>query len=743
MRSCLVLMIVVCLSAGLSAPAAAQRPVIAISSFEGTDGDPYSEFGEELVAYLDGLFGDRYDFRNLSSAGSTQNLERVRLQDDVYFAICQEDVASFYYSGGNAIYAKGHGGDMSVTAIARLFLEDAYLVVRPGIDRPRQIESMYVGKHLSGSYATYSSYRAYHRPIPWREVQEGDRYSLLASGEVDAVFEISTTPYPELLRFAETLELQLLRIPRNEVSLESDLYQKSVIPDSLALGGEAVDTISVPSLLLAKRTLPVEIADATLLAIMDRSLSRQVFPNTYTYLSAFIENSPRDDDALTDPRLSKLPLPPHPSVVVSTLGTFPFLDFLILALTIVLLGILAIALPHVRVSRFCYRFLRSTQRRRQFHRDVVIFICAMFWVVMACWGIKFHEIKGLISGYSLLDSAFVHMNVIDLLRWATVFSSTGYEDVGFPLVGLAKLLAVSIHLVGLALITWLGARLISFLVAGVMAGRQEMNLTGSINHVVICNWNEQGSRLVEELRDAQTPMPQRKRPIVIMSRDEQSHVFAENYTDVNHCQADPWDLEALDKVAMMRADSVIILTPPLESEEDADGIVLRTALAIKSHFKKHEKKMKSRPHVLAQLHKLQEPYVINQVGIDEFVCSGDLGSRILAQAVISPGITEFFSEILTHEDDSNEVYLVPMPEILCTGKADFWRVVEWFLKRDDQANPVLPIGLSVSRSAGEGGQEQAITVLNPPRTRLEDLGVESFSADDKVIVFADYAPTNT
>lgn len=130
--------------------------------------------------------------------------------------------------------------------------------------------------------------------------------------------------------------------------------------------------------------------------------------------------------------------------------------------------------------------------------------------------------------------------------------------------------------------------------------------------------------------------------------------------------------------------------------------------------------------------------MIQEMGIDDFVYSGNLGARILAQAVISPGITEFFTEILTNGEDSNEVYSHGMPAELCEGEADFWRVMEYFLGRPGGDNPSLPIGLRVKSRDKES--PKLITLLNPTLRQLRQEGVLQFRSDDKVVVFADYQP---
>lgn len=579
--------------------AGAQPVTLEISSFA-DNGSPYHVFGDELAAYLNSRFTGRYEFVNLESQGSIDNL--LRLKEDAEFAIVQEDVAHYYYAGGrNPFFASSHEDDRDIASLTRLFQKEVYLLVQPDVETVRDIETFFVGERRSGSYATYTNYIKYHHPH-WREVSGGDSRELFRLGEIDAIFEVSSTPYQTLLDYAGDVPCRLLPVPRREVSMDLDLYTGTTIPDSLAPGGIEVETASVPALLLVKRALPPEVAEAVIFAIFDRDARRLAFPATWPYLEAIPFRAASGTPDLDDPHIQEMPLPPHPTVVVSTLGRYPYVDFTAMVVSLLLVGLFLYQIPK-RTRYFGYLFC-SSPVRRLVHQALMVVNAALLWVVFACWGIKFHEIRGLSSGITLIDNAFVNMSALDLLRWATIFSFTGFEDTGFPLMALGKLLAVSTHLVGLAMITWLGAQVISHLVARIMTRRQEMDLTNKKGHVVICNWNDQGPRLIQELHDPDVPRERLKRDLVILAAAPDPEVPTEARDGVYHIDVEPWNGKAYMKAGMVRADSVIILSPAnVKTNEDADGEVLRIALAIRRFFADLEKREKkfTTPKILAQL----------------------------------------------------------------------------------------------------------------------------------------------
>jgi hypothetical protein len=188
---------------------------------------------------------------------------------------------------------------------------------------------------------------------------------------------------------------------------------------------------------------------------------------------------------------------------------------------------------------------------------------------------------------------------------------------------------------------------------------------------------------------------------------------------------------------------VVILSPRIcGTDADAcDGLVYRTALSLQTYFADHANGVRP-PHIVAQVSRPIDPVAREALGLDEVVASHEMGGRLLAQTVTSPGITHFFDEILSSEDDSNEVYSCPMPQELCIGQAQFWRVIEYYARRYRKGYPVLPVGLRVTARSGEyatasNGHASAATLLNPTVSELEKFGVRTFERQDQVLFLAD------
>jgi len=79
----------------------------------------------------------------------------------------------------------------------------------------------------------------------------------------------------------------------------------------------------------------------------------------------------------------------------------------------------------------------------------------------------------------------------------------------------------------------------------------------------------------------------------------------------------------------------------------------------------------------------------------EFMAAFDFGVRLISQAIINPGVTQIFYELMTHTGDSNEFYTLPVPKKLI-GKT-FKQAQLWFLNLDKMDITLIGIDRSAER----------------------------------------------
>ncbi len=714
----------------------------------GADAGLYGRFAGELAAHLNERFADRYVFESLPTSGSVDNIERLLLDPRVGIALAQEDVAHFYYTGAdNDFFTISREDDFRITCLGRLFSEQFYLVVRPGTTRPADLGTVHVGAAKSGTHMTYTTYRRTQRP-EWREVVEGNSRDLFAAGEVEGLVLVGATPNIQLMELVEQeVAFDILPVRRTQLSLGLDIYRSTRIPGVLYGLEHDIETISVPAVLLVSRTLPRDVVIAVLEAVRDAEGRAERFPESAAYLDQALvvgEGAP-DDVALTAGRIEDLPLPPHPLMVQLTLGRLPMLDFTVAVLVIVALWITWATMRQWNPD-FRRRYVRFSATRSHF-RDGHFFLATCAWIALSTLGLKYFETAALIMGQQVAGTAFVFMNFFETLGWLMVFIITGFTDSLYPVSGVAKYLPISAKIVGGTFFAYVGVRILTYLIGKFIARRGLMQFRDLSRHVVICNWNARGSRLIEHLRSPDVPDDRRERRIVVVTREEVSDSEREAH-DFLVVEMDAWERPGLDQSRAAYADSIIVLAPdhPAGSRE-ADGVAIHTSLAVKNLLCDQKKKTPNQPlpSVVVELNLHDDREYLEELGIDEIVISRDIGMRLVAQTVICPGVTSFFNEILDASPDSNEVYTIDLPPELEGAKADFSHVLEHFRESMATETPVLPIGMKIPARqqlalAQNGEDVRSIVLVNPQHETFTEHGIEQFTGGDQILVLADNPP---
>lgn len=283
----------------------------------------------------------------------------------------------------------------------------------------------------------------------------------------------------------------------------------------------------------------------------------------------------------------------------------------------------------------------------------------------------------------------------------------------YPVTLAGNVVAILVLTLGVGIVTLFTASLVTVLVERALDVRKirakpwrRLRLEG---HVLLIGWSERAERVLEQLRSDDLP---RKPVVVVIAPGD-----AGRRPETRRPLRDTWLVEgdAAVDATLARADadraSCALVLSPERRDVDPDLLTVSTTLALESFAPG-----------LRTVVEVQEPVALEHVrraGVDEVVRTRDLGERMLAQCVITPGITEVFRELLTFAPDSQEVHLVAVPRSL--EGSSFAEVRRRLVRQ-----PVVPIGF---RRAGE-----ARTVLNP---RAEDGAAVPLAAGDRLVVIAD------
>jgi voltage-gated potassium channel len=271
----------------------------------------------------------------------------------------------------------------------------------------------------------------------------------------------------------------------------------------------------------------------------------------------------------------------------------------------------------------------------------------------------------------------------EAIRIVLVFFLGEYGET--PSTSIGKIISVVLFIIGIAIVATLIGK-----IASVFVGlKLEVKMPKSIeDHIVMCNWNDHGDRIIKEIH---APMAAPETEIIIITEqsiDENELRISSAYEKVFFIHSDPTMHDVLKKARAHRARSVIILADTTSSDPDAKTALISLAIT------KLEKDLPRKPHIVAEVmnhHKIQH---LLDAGVDEWVCAADYGLGILAQCALYGKLSEVYQQLLTYSRDTNEIYLVGddnYPESFIGKK--FQELVMRFNETRMSTNPAILLGI--------------------------------------------------
>ena len=216
------------------------------------------------------------------------------------------------------------------------------------------------------------------------------------------------------------------------------------------------------------------------------------------------------------------------------------------------------------------------------------------------------------------------------------------------------------------------------------------------NHVVICGWHDGALEIVRQIRE--DIVRDRWEIVVVAENVSEKHRALLNEHGIRHIQSDPADKAALREAGICSAARGIILADR-SAGKAADAQSILIALAIES--------LNAEVHTAVEIIESPNRSHFERTRIDEIVCVSEIGEKLLAQAALTHGLTEFYTRLLTTTSDTNEIYVVDLCDDL-VGKT-FVEAEEALADGD-----FIPIGI---RSDG-------VTTINP---RLAATATEEYN----------------
>lgn len=171
------------------------------------------------------------------------------------------------------------------------------------------------------------------------------------------------------------------------------------------------------------------------------------------------------------------------------------------------------------------------------------------------------------------------------------------------------------------------------------------------DHIVICGWNFQGQRIIDELMRSQG---RKRRQVVILANRDTRPVPDERLAFV---QGDPTQDEALLRAGIPQAESAIILSDMNKPANEADSEALMIILAVES--------LNRNVHSCVQVMNSANRVHFERAHADEVICLDQLGGTLAAASALNHGTSQVIAELLT-SDAGSELYRLepPLPESL-------------------------------------------------------------------------------
>jgi len=357
---------------------------------------------------------------------------------------------------------------------------------------------------------------------------------------------------------------------------------------------------------------------------------------------------------------------------------------------------------------YTVKFRSAIRRLIQKHihlRLVIIFICFYAIGTLTMFFCERHNNKS----FETISESF----------WSiTIYVLSGFED-RYPVTWPGRLISIFIFILSVFFFGAVAGRF-----AAAFIKREEMKMPKDVNdHIVICNWNERGKRVLAEL---QHPEGKPDADIVIIDNNLAKNNQLKNipkFNKVYFVDSDPIRHGTLKKAKVSSADTVIILSDGNSPDPDAKSAMI--ILALLSECKR------KRPHIIAEVANIDNSQHLKDAGADETICTTEIGVGILAHCAINKQLSDVYKDLLTYSFEGNEIYIVTrdaFPDNF-VGKT-FAECAQMLYERRNNNNPVVLLGI----------RRKDQVMLNPRAGKGGLDGECVIQQDDALIVMAFTAP---
>ena len=286
---------------------------------------------------------------------------------------------------------------------------------------------------------------------------------------------------------------------------------------------------------------------------------------------------------------------------------------------------------------------------------------------------------------------------MDALWWAIVTITTvGYGDVT-PVTTLGRIIGAAMMIAGMFTLALFAGFVGSSLVKGMLNIREEQfRMSGYVNHIVVCGYDESTNLLTEALRKEIDVDETR---VVVIDGHERPRDLP---TDILWVQGDPTKGSELDKVRITQAAAVIVSGARDMSPQAADARTILTIFTLRAFLERHKKHVRQRLRPLYIVSEILDAENVDHAraaGADEVIETRKIGYSMIAHAIAHHGTATTISGVLL--SGSHKVYIGRIPDLA----EDSMTLKELLIKMQLTKKGGLVIGVRTA-----SGEE----IINPP-----------------------------
>lgn len=685
----------------------------------------YYPIGRGLKAAIEEVYEGEVEIEVVQTSGTLENLRLID-REQVDLALVQNDTA-FYFSHGQNMFSLPSS---KALAIASLYTEFIQIIAtqRSGIEHLDQLKGRRIRTGSPPENVSNSATLIF-RLDGWEAADLTDvrcKFSeardMLLSNQLDAAFVTAGIPTPLLTETINGISLQdhVNFIPINE-GLANRLMRAfpyfvyTEIPaNTYITQDEAINTVGVRAILVARRGFedskiyrgnvpPDFIRAVTRLIFEAEDTIRQQHGVEGADLSGYHFPLDKGLHGILDHKMRPIiPIHPQAQAYFREKGLLrkSLSDYLPTILWTV--GLIVVLI-------YVLRYRSAIRRVTQKHIHVRLAIVFVGLYVIGALGMFFFERYNNRS-FESIPEAF----------WSiTVYLFSGFED-RYPVTWPGRVLSVLIFILSVFFFGAVAGRF-----AAAFLKREEVKMPKDVkDHIVICNWNERGRRVVAELRH---PEGKPDADIVIIDNkllDEKALRRMPEFNKVYCIYEDPIRHGTLKSAKVSVADTVIILADNQSPDPDAKSAMI--ILALLSECKRR------RPHIISEVVNSDNSLHLKDAGADETICTTEIGVGILAHCAVNKQLSVVYKDLLTYSFEGNEIYIIP-PESYpdsFVGKT-FGECAQLLYADRDDGNPVILLGIRRGDSV----------IMNPRKdSRAMDGHECRIEQDDALIAMAFCAP---